>query len=123
MDGLGLGSDIFFTGFQDSREWYPKFDLFVLTSLSEGFPLTILEALSSGVPCIATDVGGVPEILDDEMLVRKWDPGSLAMKISSLLGDPHRRKLLSLRGRHLVESKFSLSGMIEEYRGLYEVVV
>ena len=119
---LDLKSNVVFTGFQDSTEWYPKFDVFVLPSLSEGFPLTILEALSSGVPCLATRVGGIPEILEDEFLVDRWDYRSLATKISWLLRDSEMRCEIGLRGRRLVESKFNVSMMIDEYRRLYDVM-
>ena len=120
VESLGLGSNFVFTGFQDSTEWYPKFDVFVLPSLSEGFPLTILEALSSGIPSVATRVGGVPEILDEEFLVEKWDYKGLATKISELLKDREAREKIGLRGRALVESTFGISTMIGEYRDLYE---
>jgi glycosyltransferase involved in cell wall biosynthesis len=120
---LGLEEHVKFKGFHDSLEWYPKFDVFALPSLSEGFPLTILEALSCGVPCVATGVGGVPEILADEFLVQKWDPEGLADKICRLLENPEERRRIGVEGRELVESKFSLSRMVQEYRELYEVVV
>ena len=122
VETLGIKSNVVFTGFQDSTEWYPKFDVFVLPSLSEGFPLTILEALSSGVPCLATRVGGVPEILDDEFLVERWDYRGLSTKISWLLRNPEMRYEIGSRGRKLVESKFNVSKMVEEYRDLYKVM-
>lgn len=116
---LGLEAYVKFTGFQDSLEWYPRFDVFALPSLSEGFPLTILEALSSGVPCVATGVGGVPEILGEEFLVQKWDPEGLAEKISWLLENPEERRRAGARGRELVESEFSVDRMVRDYRELY----
>jgi glycosyltransferase involved in cell wall biosynthesis len=122
VDSLGLKGDVVFKGFQDSSKWYHKFDLFILPSLSEGFPLTILEALSSGVPCLATNVGGVPEILEADLLVERWDYEGLATKISVLLQDAERRYELGSRGRRLVESKFNVSKMVDEYRELYRVM-
>jgi glycosyltransferase involved in cell wall biosynthesis len=120
VDELDLNSEITFTGFQDSAEWYPKFDMFVLSSISEGFPLTILEALSSGIPCIATNVGGIPEILSNDFLVEKWDYERLATKISSLLESSDTRRTVGERGRELVSKKFHFENMIEEYREIYE---
>jgi glycosyltransferase involved in cell wall biosynthesis len=120
VDELDLNSEITFTGFQDSAEWYPKFDVFVLPSISEGFPLTILEALSSGIPCIATNVGGIPEILSNDFLVEKWDYERLATKISSLLESSDTRRTVGERGRELVSKKFHFENMIEEYREIYE---
>jgi len=117
---LDLEDSFEFTGFQDSTEWYPRFDIFVLPSLSEGFPLTILEAMSSGVPCIATDVGGVGEVLQKEFLVPRWDPKSLAAKVSWLLEDEAKRELARHYGRKLVEKRFSVEVMASEYRDIYE---
>ncbi len=119
---LGIESQVEFTGYQDSLEWYPRFDVFALPSLSEGFPLSILEAMSFRVPCIATCVGGIPEILDDEFLVQKWDPEGLANKICWLLDDPKVRRRAGNEGRALIESKFSLPRMVRQYRKLYEAI-
>lgn len=120
---LGLEQNIEFTGFQNSLDWYRKLDVFTLPSLSEGFPLTILEALSCQVPCVATNVGGIPEILADEFIVQKWDPEGLAEKICRLLKNPEERRRIGVEGRELVESKFSLSKMVQEYRELYEAMI
>ena len=120
---LGLESHVKFTGFQDSLEWYPKFDVFALPSLSEGLPLTILESLSCGVPCIATGVGGVPEILGEKFLVEKWDPEGVAKKVSWLLDNPEERIKAGVEGSKLVESKFSLQRMVREYSELYEEMI
>jgi glycosyltransferase involved in cell wall biosynthesis len=120
---LGLESHVKFTGFQKSLGWYPKFDVFALPSLSEGFPLTILESLSCGVPCIASGVGGVPEILGEKFLVDRWDPEGLAKKVSWLLDNPEERIKAGVEGRKLVESKFSLQRMIREYSELYEGMI
>ena len=122
-DELGLEERVKFTGFQDSLEWYPKFDVFALPSLSEGLPLTILESLSFGVPCVATGVGGVPEILGEEFLVQKWDPEGLARKISWLLENPEERRRIGVEGRELVEKRFSLERMVSEYRRLYRAMI
>lgn len=120
VEKLDLRRKIVFTGFQSSLDWYPKFDVFALSSLSEGFPLTILEALSCHIPCVATNVGGVPEILRDEFLVEKWDSEGLAEKICWILENPEEGTRIGMDGRALVESKFSVSRMVREYGTLYE---
>jgi glycosyltransferase involved in cell wall biosynthesis len=123
LEKLELESHVAFKGFQNSLDWYPQFDVFVLSSLSEGFPLTLLEALSCEVPCIATNVGGVSEILDKDYLVQKWDAEGLADKISWLLTNPEKRERIGIKGREIVESQFSLSKMVQEYHELYEAIV
>ena len=120
---LGVIDNIVFTGFQDSSAWYSKFDVFVLPSLSEGFPLTLLEALSTGTPCIATNVGGVPEILDEQFLVDKWDPSELASKINWLLQADGIRRKIAHRGRELVERRFNVENMVSGYQEVYESMV
>ena len=120
---LGIEENIEFTGFQDSSEWYPKFDVFILPSLSEGFPLTLLEAMSTGTPCIATNVGGVPEILDERFLVNKWDPSALAGKISWLLENDDLRRKIAQTGREIVKNKFSVDKMVSSYKTIYEALV
>jgi glycosyltransferase involved in cell wall biosynthesis len=123
VEKLDIKQNVIFTGFQNSLDWYPKFDVFTLPSLSEGFPLTILEALSCQVPCVATKVGGIPEILEDEFLVKKWDAEGLAKKICWILDNPEKRIRIGIKGRELIESKFSLPRMVQEYKELYEAVL
>jgi glycosyltransferase involved in cell wall biosynthesis len=123
VEKMDLKDCVKFTGFQDSVEWYPKFDVFVLPSLSEGFPLSLLEALSFEVPCVATEVGGVPEILGEEFLIQKWDPKGLAERINWLLENPDESSRIGIEGRELVEKCFSLDMMIGEYRELYEEMI
>ena len=123
VEEMDLKERVKFTGFQDSLEWYPKLDVFALPSLSEGFPLTLLEALSVGVPCVATKVGGVPEILGEKFLVQRWDPEGLAEKINWLLENPDARRRIGVEGRKLVERSFSLERMVGEYRKLYGEII
>ena len=122
-ESLGISERIEFTGFQESSEWYPQFDVFVLPSLSEGFPLTILEALSTGTPCIATNVGGVSEILDERFLINKWDPSALAGKINWLLQDYDLRSKIAQNGRRMIKNRFSIDQMVSSYKELYEVII
>lgn len=72
-------------------------DLFVLPSLAEGLPRVLVEAMARGLPCIATAVGGIPELLCPDDLVRRGDPTALADGIARTLNDPARMVRMSLR--------------------------
>lgn len=70
-------------------------DLFILPSLLEGMPRALLEAMARALPCVASRVGGVPEVLDAEFLVPPRDAQALAMKLQSVLSDPARLSEMS----------------------------
>lgn len=70
-------------------------DLFILPSLQEGMPRALLEAMARALPCVASRVGGVPEVLDSEFLVPPGDAQALAMKLQSVLSDPARLSRMS----------------------------
>jgi glycosyltransferase involved in cell wall biosynthesis len=72
-------------------------DMFVLPSRTEGLPRALIEAMARGLPCVATDVGGIPELLVSEDLVPAGDAMSLAAKLMSVLGNPQRRAAMSAR--------------------------
>lgn len=98
-------------------------DIFVLASLWEALGCVILEAMACGLPVIATNVGGIPEIIEDNVsgfLVSSKNPEALAQKIDYLLGlDEQKRLELGNRGRKIIEEKFSLDRMVESYENLY----
>lgn len=74
-------------------------DLFVLPSRTEGLPRALIEAMAHGLPCIATSVGGIPELLPPEDLVAPGDVQGLARQIVSTLSDPPRRQRMAERNR------------------------
>lgn len=88
---LGCESAVHFAGSRsDVPELMPAFDVFVLSSLYEGLPIALLEAMAAGVPCVATAVGGVPETVTDGvegLLVPASDPQALASACGRLLSD------------------------------------
>ena len=82
-------------------------DVLVLPSLSEGFPVTILEAMASGLPVIATRVGGVPEIIENNVngyLVETENPQEIAEALLTLLRDEQLRKCISGNNRKKAEN-------------------
>ncbi|MCL6447510.1 MAG: glycosyltransferase family 4 protein [Armatimonadetes bacterium] len=120
---LGLQNRVVFTGErEDVPAILPVFDIFVLPSLTEGFPLTILEALAAGRPVIATRVGGIPEAIVDNytgLLVKPGDPAGLALAIAELLSDRERALALGRAGQACARDRFTVAQMVrrveEEY--------
>jgi glycosyltransferase involved in cell wall biosynthesis len=119
----GVASRIRDLGFYtDKTELFAAADAFVLPSYDEGLPLALLEAMSSGLPCIATPVGGVPEVVEhgaNGLLVPPGDPEGIAERWTSLLQNKELRKRLGSRARETVQARFSLSQMVEAYGTLY----
>ena len=124
---LDLGREVVFTGMRnDIAELLRGLDLFVLTSTTEGISLTLLEAMASGLPVVATRVGGNPEVVVDGetgFLVPAKDPQSLAKRMIDLL---HNRALsidMGKRGRRRVEEQFSIKATSQKYLTLYEEIL
>lgn len=112
---LGLANRVVFAGERrDVPAILPVFDVFVLPSLTEGFPLTILEALAAGRPVVATRVGGIPEIIKDNhtgLLVRPGEPAELALAIARLLRDRQEALAMGRAGQKYVCETFSAEKM------------
>jgi L-malate glycosyltransferase len=108
---LGIGSAVTLTGQQTSAEpYYGIANIAVLSSLSEGSPNALLEAMAAGLPVVATDVGGVPEIAvhdDTALLVQPGDPGELAESMGRLIREPRLASRLAARARQIVQERFA----------------
>ena len=121
---LGIEENVKFLGLrQDVPELLQELDIFVLPSLSEGLPLSVLEAMAAGKPVVATDVGGIREAVIDEhtgFLVPAEDPQALSEKILCLLRDRELASRFGEAGRKRVEQVFSLKTMIKGYEELYD---
>jgi glycosyltransferase involved in cell wall biosynthesis len=97
-------------------------DLLVFSSLSEGVPYSLLEAMSLGVPVVATAVGGLSEIIEDGvtgLLVQPKDPEALAQACLALLNNPWRRQQMATASRQRCASHFSDLRMAEAIRRIY----
>lgn len=87
---LGVGDMITFAGAVSMEavvEYLRASDIFILVSRTEGLPRALIEAMAEGLPCVATNVGGIPELLEDAMLIPKNDAKALADKVAYLLRD------------------------------------
>ena len=128
---LGLESRIRFLGFQKVEDLLPRLGLLVLTSISEAFPLVIVESHASGLPVVATDVGACRELIEgkapeDRALGRAGevvpivDPEALARAAFELLTDPQRWQAAQQAGIARVERYYEQSRVIESYRAIYQ---
>jgi glycosyltransferase involved in cell wall biosynthesis len=120
---LGIYDDVIFTGFQVEPYSYIKLiDIFLLSSLSEGTSMTLLEAMSFSKPCVATDVGGNPEIvLDGEtgFVTPDRDTKRFSDGIIKLLENPVLMGDFGAAARQRFEQRFSLEKMVDAYQELY----
>jgi glycosyltransferase involved in cell wall biosynthesis len=98
-------------------------DAFCLPSRYEGLPLSMLEALDAGLPCVVTAVGGVPDVVDDgqtALLVPPGQPRQLAARLERVLADPALAERLGRAGRDVVRERYSLPMIARRYADLYE---
>jgi glycosyltransferase involved in cell wall biosynthesis len=124
---LNITENVIFTGFRtDAPRLMAAGDLSVLSSQFEGLPISLLEAMALGRPVVATNVGGVSEVVTDGVegfLVDPLDPAQLADKILALLRDPELRQRLSENARRRVREKFSIQSMVTRTEALYRQVL
>lgn len=98
-------------------------DMLLLTSLSEGIPLTLLEGMAAGLPVVATKVGGVPEVVEHGvtgLLVPAGDDQAVAEAILQLAANPEQRQSLGAAGRDRADRLFGETRMCDAYRELYD---
>jgi len=120
-------SNIFLLGaFSEAWKYLKAFDVFVLSSIKEGFPWTIIEAMAAGIPVVATRVGAVPEILSSSIpseesgiLIEPKEPNQIVEAIELLLKDKELVKLLVSRAEKSLAERFNLSEMVKKYENLF----
>lgn len=126
---LGVADSVKFVGKQPQsqvRDYLSVADLLLLPSQSESFGLTALEAMACEVPVIATRVGGIPELVEDEgcgYLFEIGDVDGMAAASLRVLSDDAERERLGRRGREIAVSRFTTEKIIPQYEELYSRVV
>lgn len=120
---LGIQNDVVFTGFIDNPQRYINiFEIFLLSSFSEGTSMTLLEAMSLSKPCIVTDVGGNPEIVKNEQtgrVVPSDDAGQFAEHIIELLKDKDVSKKYGVAAKVRYTEHYTVAKMVDSYHAMY----
>jgi glycosyltransferase involved in cell wall biosynthesis len=124
---LGIAARVHFLGYQpDVAACLGRAQLFVLSSRSEAYPRSVLEAMSAGLPVVATNVGGLGEALNNGesgILVPRDDVAALSAVLRRLIEDPLLRQRLGVAARLTYESRHRLECMIERTAVIYESAV
>jgi len=120
----GLERNVQFLGLRtDIPQLLAAADLFLLTSISEGIPVTLIEAMAAGLPIVSTRVGGVPEIViegETGVLAEAGDDAGLAEQVVQMASQPQQRTRMSHAGRQRALAQFSDTQMDNGYLSLYE---
>ncbi len=121
---LGLDENVFLLGQRDDiPQLLAGFDAFVLSSRSEGYSLALVEAAATGLPIVATDVGGNAEIVQDEatgLLVPPGSPDAMAAAMRRLFDNADERLRMGAAGRLWAQENGSIEAMYERYMTLYQ---
>jgi len=124
---LGLAGRVDFLGYQtEPARALADAQLFVLSSRSEGFPRSVLEAMRAGLPVVASDVGGVGEAVAggvSGLLVPRKSPEALSAALGRLIADPALRQRMGAAGRSTFESRFDCESMVEKTAAIYATLL
>ena len=105
---------------------YAAADVFVAPSLQDNLPNTVMEALACGTPCVAFNIGGMPDMIEhmrNGYLARPFESGDLAEGIAWVIESPERRRELSESARRKIEQEFTLPLQAQRYRALYAEIL
>ena len=124
---LGIAARVHFLGYQaEPDRALARAQVFVLSSRSEGFPRSVLEAMRAGLPVIASNVGGVDEAVShgvNGLLVSRGSVEALAAALAELITNAARRKRMGMAARLAYESRFRLEPMVEQTLAIYATVL
>ena len=119
---LGVSERVLFTGYQaDPKPYLAAMNLFVLPSRSEGLSISLLEAMSAGIPVAVTDVGANGEVVDQGLAgtILSDHESEWPDQIKSVLSDPNRLQAMSRMARERVERDYSMDATLAGYEALY----
>jgi glycosyltransferase involved in cell wall biosynthesis len=123
IDRLGVQGTVKLLGLRsDVPDLLATSDVAVLSTNSEGSPLSVMEYMDAGLPVVATRVGGIPDLIDDGvqgLLVEPQDPAGLGDAIAQLLSDPEEARRMGERGRERRRREFDIDVMVENLQNLY----
>ncbi len=126
IDELGLADRVKLLGYcSDTRGLYQALDAYVLSSLREGLPNVLLEAMALEVPVVATRIAGVPRLIEDGLngvLVEPGDANGLTAAVRQLAGDASLRSRLGQAGRQTIEERYSFAVRMEKVRRVYDAL-
>ena len=126
IKGTSIENDVLFLGKQESlSELYAIADLMLLLSEKESFGLVLLEAMACGVPCIGTNVGGIPEVIingENGYIVELGDCEKVAEYGIKILQNPTLHKQIVDRSQEIIQDRFSSKSIVEQYEAMYERV-
>lgn len=124
---LNIESNVRFLGQRtDIPDLLSVTDIYVHSSVEEGFGIAIIEAMAAGLPVVATNVGGIPEIITNNIngiLVPSENPQAFVDSISYLIEHPKNRKILAEKGKQHVETTFTDDVMIKKYMEVYVKII
>ena len=128
-DRLGLGERVTMASIPWSERAADRIcdhDLFVLSSCTEGLPVSIMEAMLAGVAVIAADVGSVTEVVSDGvtgLVVPPEDPAAIAAAVEELRADPERRRSMAATARRVATERFTVEATVRDYCALFERIL
>ena len=127
VKNIGVSDRVVFAGYKiDIESWYYIMDIFVVSSAFEAFGLVLAEAMFVSLPVIATAVGGIPEIVVDQVtgfLVAPFKPDEIAEKIRYLYANPELRKNMGISGKQRILERFSGSLYLKNIEELYNEIL